>query len=373
MNRKQFMLLFVMAVVIGCAGVIVLKRAKQTWTVRETKMGEKVLPNFRVNEVAAIHVGGHSEFNVALTNGLWRVRERGDYPANYNQIKDLLMKLAEIKVVESDLVGPSQLERLQLKPPGTGGATGTLFEFKDAQGNPLASLLAGKKHDRPHNASEPRGLRGLFDGCYVLLPSDPGRVLLISDELISAAPEPGMWLNPEFFKVENIKFISLLSTNAADSWEISRENPSSPWVLADSKPGETLDTKVASDAAEILAFPTFVDVVPPNQTGAMNLSHPAKLVTAITDTSAYTLRLSPKRSDGTYLMKVAVAASAPTVANPPAEAQETKQVADDLAKERGFASRVYVVDSWIEMVIRDRAQLLQKPTVAEQSADPATR
>ncbi len=370
MNRKQFIFLLVMAALIGGAGLIVLKRAKQTWTVRETKMGEKVLPNFRVNDVAAVHVRGNSDFNVVATNGLWRVRERGDYAANYAHIKDLLMKLAEIKVIESDLVGPSQLERLELKQPGTGAGSGTLFEFTDARGSLLASLVAGRKHDRPHNAAEPAGLRGFFDGRYVWLPSDPGRVLLISDELISATPEPGPWLNPEFFKVENIKFISMVSTNATDSWEISRENTSSSWVLANGKPGETLDTRVASDASEILAFPTFVDVLPANQ-ASEDSAHPVKVVTAITDCCSYTLKLGPKRSDGTYLMTVAVAAdpsgSATTASSTQEVPSSSKMLAEKLSKERALSSWVYVVDSWIELVIRDRAQLLQTAAVAQEN------
>ena len=361
MNRKQFMLLFVMAAVVGCGGLIVLKRAKKGWMVRESRMGEKVLPNLPVNDVASIHVRGNSDFNVLVTNAIWRVRERDYYAANYNQIKDLLMKIAGIKVIESDVVGPSQLERLELKPPGTGGATGTLFEFKDAQGAILASLVTGKKHDRPHNGFEPRGLRGLFDGRYVLLPNDPGRVLLISDELISAAPEPGMWLNPEFFKVENIKFISMVSTNPADSWEISREDTSSPWVLADSKPGETLDLRVASDAAEILAFPTFVDVLPAKESSTAGLTHPARVVTCITDTVAYTLKLGSRRPDGTYLMTIAVAGYHSAPLSPGIE--------ERLLKERALGSRIYVVDSWIELVIRDRAQVLQSTAVARQSAE----
>src|SRR5262249_54092478 len=192
---------------IGAAGLIVLNRHKQSWTVREAKVGEKLLPNFRLNDVAAIHIKARVDLNIENKDGVWRVRERGDYPANYDHIKNLLVSIKDIKVVQSDEIGPSQRARVELAEPGTGTGSGTLIEFKDAQGKVLDSLLVGKRHMRSETASDPFRMRGLFDGCYVLLPKEPENVLLISDELSSASPEPGAWLNKTFLKVVNIKSI----------------------------------------------------------------------------------------------------------------------------------------------------------------------
>jgi len=210
------------------------------------------------------------------------------------------------------------------------------------------------------------------------LPSDPRNVLLISDELAPATPEPGSWLNTAFFKVEHIKFISLVSTNAANSWELARDTESSPWRLVDSKPGEVLDASLAAQVAEILAFPRFEDVVPRTAPlpASRNLDHPI-VVTVLTEHLAYTLKVGAKGLDGNYPMTVAVAADIPAerVAvkdGPPEEKQaldkdfqdRTQQLRDKLAREQALAPWVYVVDSWIELVIRDRAQLLAKKTVA---------
>src|SRR4051794_37403767 len=120
MNRKQFIMVLVALAIIGGAGLVLLKHRKESWTVRESKMGDKVLPNFKFNEVAAIHMRGGAELNVTFTDGLWRVRERGGYAANYPQIRDLLLKIRELKVVQSETIGPSQLARVQLEEPGKG-------------------------------------------------------------------------------------------------------------------------------------------------------------------------------------------------------------------------------------------------------------
>src|SRR5258707_1301327 len=227
MNRKQFLLVLAALALIGSAGLVLLNHSKESWTVREPKMGDKVLPHFRLNDVAAIHVKSSFDINVVRKNGLWRVQERGDYPADYNLIRDLLIKIMDMKVVQSEMVGPSQLASVNLEPPEGSVPSidarsnaplplhqGTLLEFKDAQGKVKGSVGACKMRLRHQEESVPFGLHGLFDGRYVLLPSDPGNVLLISDELANVAPGPESWLSRDFFKIQKIQFVALVSTNA---------------------------------------------------------------------------------------------------------------------------------------------------------------
>ncbi len=69
---------------------------------RRTTIGQKLLPNLAVNDIAQITIqSGTNELNLAKRDNLWRVRERGDYPANFSQISDLLLKLADLKIVQT--------------------------------------------------------------------------------------------------------------------------------------------------------------------------------------------------------------------------------------------------------------------------------
>ena len=200
MNRKQFFLVLLALAIVGGAGLVLAKRDQQSWTAHEAKVGDNILTNFPVNNVEAIHVKGVDDFNLVHTNGIWRVRERNDYPANFARISDLLLKVRDLKVVQSDLIGPSQLPRLSLSAPGNLTNGGTLFEFKDGQGKILVSLLVGKKHDKPQDPSEPLGMHGFFDGRYLLLPNEPQNALVASDELAAADPQPAAWLTWIFSK-----------------------------------------------------------------------------------------------------------------------------------------------------------------------------
>lgn len=358
MNQKQFFAVLLALALVGGAGLILVKRNEQAWKLHETRAGDKVLPGFPINDIAAIHIEGDgADFNVVRTNDLWCIRERGNYPADFHMIRDFIFRFQDLKVVQSDLIGPSQLGRLDLNPPGPGTNTATLLEFKDEHGKLLASLLVGKKHLRARNDLEPAGLHGLFDGRYVLLPDDPHNVLLVSDDLAPVIPDPALWFSPDFFKAENVKFISLASPNPAESWEISRPDPASPWTLDNPQPGETLNLKMAATMGEILAFPTFDDVIPrtSDRLARLGLDQPV-IVTVLTDYFAYTLKVGRREHDGHYPLTVSVAANIPdTDAN--AEALHAK-----LAREKNLAPWIYNAGPWIERVLHPRSELTgQKP------------
>jgi hypothetical protein len=351
MNRKQLIFLLVILAVLGGAGLVLINRNKESWALPEAKMGDKVLPHFQPNAVAAIHIKGGSDLNLAHKNDLWRVQERGDYPANFHQISDVLLKLKDLKVVESDTVEPSQLARVNLDEPGHGSGSGTLVEFKDAQGKLLDSLLLGKKHMREQTDSHSPFLGGSPDGCYVLLPSDPKVVLLISDALSGLQPNPRQWLSKDFFKVEKAKSISLAASNGSNSWKLTRETESSPWILIDGRPDERLDTNKVALIVHTLAFPAFVDIAPDTAPSESGLDKPRVLTIETFDRFTYTLKVGAKSPEDNYYMTVGVAAELP---------DKTKKREDKLKQEQALAPWVYQVSSWIlDPLLRDRAQILQ--------------
>src|SRR5678815_834745 len=93
-------------------------------------MGKKLLGDFQVNDVTHIVLKqGTNELNLARKD-IWRVRERNNYPANYSEISDFLLKLRDLKIVQTEKVGPSQLSRLSLTA-GPGSNTATVVELKD--------------------------------------------------------------------------------------------------------------------------------------------------------------------------------------------------------------------------------------------------
>jgi hypothetical protein len=374
MNRKQLIMLLVALAVIGGASLLLMQRRQQAWTASETTIGQKLLNNFQMNDIAAIHIKGDTDLELDKKDGRWRVEARSGYPANFSQISELLIKMGDLKVAQSEPIGASQLGRMHLAEPGKGADSATLLEFKDASGKVLDSLLLGKKHTQKSERPSPMsmGEDGFADGRYVMLHSDPGDVFTVSDALNSVDPKPATWLDKDFFKVEKPKMISFVSTNASNSWTISRESETAPWVLADLKPGEVLDSNKLSSLSSTLSYPNFVDLAGDQSPAKTGLDKPLALSIETFDHFTYNIKIGNKTPESDYNLNVNVTAAAPAERTPGKDekpddkkrldkefADKTKQFATKLDQEKALDKWTYVVNSWlIDPLIRDRAQLM---------------
>src|ERR1700722_1404318 len=246
MNRKQFAILFVLLIVLGGAGWYVQQNRNRAASAGETGTGQKLLgENFPMNDVARINIKrGTNELNLVKIDDLWRVNERNNYPASFSSISEFLLKLKDLKVVQSEVVGASQLPRLQLASMGGNGTnSGAVVDLIDKNGKTINSFMLGKKHFRkpPAEQSMQFGEEGFADGRYVLLANNVQNALLVADSLQVAEPKPETWLNKDFFKVERPKAIAVTFPAATNSWKIQRDAESGNWQLVGAKTDEKLD------------------------------------------------------------------------------------------------------------------------------------
>lgn len=388
MNRKQLIILILALVILGGAGLVLRKRDQQSWDTTGSKLGEKVLPNFQVNNVSAIHIKGDKDLDLVKKNDRWCVQERNDYPANYSQITELLFKMGDLKVAQSEPISPPDLGRMDLADPGTGPEAATLVEFKDAQGKTLESVLLGKKHTRKADRPSPYGDGEFPDGRYILLKSDPSDLLTVSDPLNSVQDKPADWLNKDFFKVEKPKSIALVSTNAADSWTLTRESENSPWVLSNVKTNEVLDTNKVSSLAGTLSYPSFVDIAADQAPAKTGLDKPTTVTITTFDGFTYTLKIGNKTPENDYDVSVDVAAEFPKETDwtggkaekPEDKAKidkvyqdKYKPLQDKLKQEKELNGWTYVVNGWlIDPLIRTRGQLMVDKKDEKKEADSSS-
>ncbi|HEY9447991.1 MAG TPA: hypothetical protein VIQ62_13040, partial [Burkholderiales bacterium] len=155
MNRKQFLILMLALVVLGGAGLALFWQDIAAYRSAGAKIGARLLPDFKVSEVAQVHLRDAAhEATLAHKENRWVVEQRAGYPANYAEISDMLIKLVELKVGQSETIGESLLPRVGLAPPGKpaqgeGKASdkpaekdtiGTLIEMKSAAGKAVAAV-----------------------------------------------------------------------------------------------------------------------------------------------------------------------------------------------------------------------------------------
>ena len=143
MSRKHFLYLVIALAVLGGAGLALFWQDIAAYRASGARIGAKLLPGLKIAEVAEIRLQS-PKHQVTLARGEknWVVQERGGYPASFEEISDLMIKLVELKVTQSEQVGTSLLPRVELADPGQGEGGGTLVEFRDGAGKVLAEWIA---------------------------------------------------------------------------------------------------------------------------------------------------------------------------------------------------------------------------------------
>lgn len=345
MNKKQFVILLVVVLLAGAAGWMVYQRGNRSWESASQNIGGKLLPHLPVNDIAQITIqSGTNELVLARQDDLWRVRERDNYPADFSKISGSVMKLADAKIVQNESVGPSELGRFNLLPPGSTPESGTRVELKDQNGKTVASLLLGKDH-----MSQPTSGESWPDGRYVISGNDTQNVALISDTLDDLSPNPADWLDKSFFEIENPRSIAVTFPAATNSWKLTRRSLTNDWTLADAKPGEKLDPSSLDDVTSPFESPNFNDVSP-----GTTAPKDADIVTVKTlDGVAFTAKVW-RAQNGDYSMTISAAA-----AGGPSKKEDSKLVAGKLAADKQFEGWTYDVPGYtVESLLKPRNQLL---------------
>ncbi len=382
MNRKQLTLLIALVVVIGGLGLLMNSRKQSSWQKGAAGAGGKLLDKFDYNAVAALTIKGASnEVSLVKKDETWRVKERSDYPANFSTIADFLRKAADLKVIQTEPIGASQFERMELNQPGKGPGAGTLVELKDKDGKALRSLVLGKKQMKKSEGGSPFGGGEWPVGRWVMDLQNASSVSLISDALSDIEPNASHWLDKEFFKVEKVRSVSVTHTNATNSWKLTRDADAGEWKLAEARPGEQpLDTNKANGVGNPFSFPSFVDVVAsdakPEVTG---LDKPSVVTLETGDKFTYTISVGSKSGEENVHIAMAVKSELPTKREPGKDeksedkerldkefAENTKKLQDKLATEKKFEKFAYIVSKWtVDAVLKNRSELL-----AEKKEEP---
>jgi len=374
MNRKQFALLLFSLVVVGIGGLLVYNRQNDASRAGNAALGKKLLGKFDVNAVSHIALKqGTNALNLVKKDDLWRVRERNDYPANYSEISDFLLKVRDLKVVQSEQVGPSQLSRFELVP-GAGTNAALVVDFKGEKDKALQSLLLGKKHMRKSTRPSPygdMGDAGWPDGRYVKVGENSKTVDLISDGLANIEPKPDQWLNKDFFKVDKVRSISVEFPVATNSWKVSRETETGEWKLADAKPGEQLDTSKTSSFSNPLSSPSFTDVDVHSKPEQLGLDKPTVVKLDTFDNFSYTLNVGAK-TNSDYPMTLSVAAEIAKERTPGKDEKpeekakldkefkdKEQKLEDKLTQEQAYGKWTYLVSSWtLDPLLKERSKLM---------------
>ncbi|MDB6025706.1 MAG: uncharacterized protein JWM68_1929, partial [Verrucomicrobiales bacterium] len=302
MNQKQFIKLLLLFLVVGGVGFAVYKRNNSTWK-SETTSERKLLPDLDVNAVAQISLKkDENGVTLAKKNEIWVVKERNDYPANFETISDFVQKARDAKVVQTEPIGASQLARMELVPPGKATPSGLAVELKGSADKTLGSFILGKFHVKPTETATAWGGNdgGWPDGRFALVSDKTGTAKLISEPFRETEAKPVLWLNKEFFHIEKAKAIASVSTNAANSWKVARDSETALWKLVDAKPGEQVDTNKLAALNSVMSSAQFTDLAMNPKPEETLLDHPLLVTIETFDNFTYVMKVGRKPGDDHY-------------------------------------------------------------------------
>jgi hypothetical protein len=177
MNRKTLgILAIVSAVLLGLGVTLLVHRERQ----QGEQPGTAVFPDLvsSLDAVGEIRLskGDGSRTTLKKESGGWTVVER-QYPADGARVRELLLGLTGMKVIESKTSNPANYSKLGVEAPDTATAGSTLVEV--AAGQKTWPLLVG-------HGAEGRSL-------YVRKPAEKAAALV--EPSVSADPDPKRWID----------------------------------------------------------------------------------------------------------------------------------------------------------------------------------
>jgi len=371
MNRKQTLIALVMLAILAVAGAAVILSDRSSWGPADSRAGLKVAAGLRISDVAEIAIrDAAGELHLVRGRMQWTIRERAGFAADTNRVAELLVKLAELKIVQSEPLPADQRARFDLvEPKGKDVASaGTLLELKDAKGGTLAHLLLGKRIIKGGALASNAPGEAEASGRYLTAGGDAGTLLAVAEPLAEVESKPELWLLKDLVRAEGAKSIAS-SRDGKLRWKVTRGSESANWQFAGS--GQKPDLQKATDLASSMGWVNLVDVVPDPDKVDTGLDH-AIVVTAETfDGLSYTLQIGKQVGDN-YYVKVAVSGEPGKVRTPvknekaedkaknDKEFEEgRKKLIERLEREKQLERWVYLVSkNGVAPLLRDRSGLL---------------
>ena len=223
MQRRGFLILLGLTVVLVVVAAIAASGRDRN-AVRVAP-NERALPGLgpKLGELAWIRLAhGATRINFAQIGGEWAEVEKGNYPANQGKIRQMLLGLADLTLVEPKTERPEMFARIGLDDPSNGKST--LVAVQDRAGATVGELIVGnRKFDR---------LGGGNDAVYIRK-AGTDRTWLARGSL-DVTGEPASWLGRRILDIpqNRVAAVKLTGTDGA-VLTLKRDKPDAAFAVED--------------------------------------------------------------------------------------------------------------------------------------------
>ncbi|MFQ3622431.1 MAG: DUF4340 domain-containing protein [Acetobacteraceae bacterium] len=311
MKRSSVILFGLAALVAAAAAAVVVLRGEPPRT-EANLLDRPVFPDLaaRLGSVATIELRRHDGTVTLTRRGEgWVIAEKHGFPARPERVRELLVGLAELRLVEARTGNPELFARLGLEDVTEPGGSSVLVTLSDAARAPMAELIVGRRRIRTSGT--------LPESVHVRRPGESQTWL--AEGTVRVDTDPMLWLDRDILDLRRERVARVTTRRAGFApLTVSRRDPAAAAEVIDPAEGVSADPIRVDDLPRALEFLSFADVRPAADLAAADPAGEARIETF--DGIAVSVRLVAAE-DGRWAL-FDVAWSAPETSLP-ADAPET--------------------------------------------------
>jgi hypothetical protein len=207
----------------------------------------------RLADAAKIEVVRHDgTLTIDRAGEAWVLPAKAGHPVRPERVRELLVGLTELRLVEPRTANPEMLERLGVDDPAKEGSTASLLRVLNAQGAPILELIVGRRRMRVQG--------NVPESVYVRRPGETqtwlaeGRLPLDSD--------PNLWIDRDIANIPRERVRVAEISREGEPPLVLRRGPDVDDRLAMVQPEQTpeLDEISVDEVSRAFEFLTFLDV-----------------------------------------------------------------------------------------------------------------
>lgn len=255
MTPRGFILLLVATVALIAAAVYTYPGGPTSGPTAGAKFFPDLGPE-TLNKVASVTItSGGKSFNVYKKGEKWVVKELGDYPAIFDNVKTALVALSELTPYEAKTSDKDQLDKLNLEDPSKKGASSKRIALKDKDGKVIADMVIGKANDNPIIYGQ--------EMVYVRRPDETQAWLASGDPKVQDKMID--WASKDLINIDGARIKSLtIKHSDGETVELTKAKPTGKDFELKNLPAgrEIKDKRVLAYIAEVLENVTLENVKP---------------------------------------------------------------------------------------------------------------
>lgn len=181
--------------------------------------GRMVFPELmsKINDVKEIVLAAKGGTTTISHDGeTWVVKEKSGYPANMGKVRELLIGLGELEIVEAKTANPDLYDKLGLQDVTADGSQSNGVRITGVDGTTIANAIIGKRRPAKGDPS--------LDEVYVRQSGNLQTWLAIGNLEIETIP--GEWLNKTIYKIETKRVKAVQITHPDGTMlELEKDQP----------------------------------------------------------------------------------------------------------------------------------------------------